>query len=127
MSANDSAVFSRLWDSIRREPLVHFLGLAALLFVAHAVFLDDDKEVITIDIATQEFLIKQQEDLLLRLLSVEEKAEAIESFIDDEILVREARRKGLDNSSRIRRLLIQNMHFFAARTRSSLSTLSMSN
>lgn len=114
MSANDSSVSSRLWDTVRREPLVHFLGLAALLFAVQAVFFDDGKEVITIDYATQEFLIKQQEDLLLRPLTEEEKAEAVESFIEDEILVREARRKGLGNSSRIRRLLIQNMRFFAA-------------
>ena len=31
---------------------------------------------------------------------------------DDEILVREARRRGYDDSSRIRTLLIQNMRFF---------------
>ena len=97
---------------LRREPLVHFLGLAALLFVANAVFSGDDREVITVDVATQEYLVQQQQDLLLRDMTDEEKAEVVESFIEDEILVREARRRGFENSSRIRALLLQNMRFF---------------
>jgi hypothetical protein len=97
---------------LRREPLVHFLGLAALLFVANAVFSGDDREVITVDVATQEYLVQQRQDLLLRDMTAEEKAEVVESFIEEEILVREARKRGFENSSRIRALLIQNMRFF---------------
>jgi hypothetical protein len=44
----------------------------------------------------------------------EEKAETVEAFIEDEILVREARKRGFEDSSRIRALLIQNMRFFMA-------------
>ena len=28
-------MFARLWNALRREPLVHFLALAALLFVTY--------------------------------------------------------------------------------------------
>ena len=28
-------MFARYWNALRREPLVHFLALAALLFVAY--------------------------------------------------------------------------------------------
>ena len=97
-----------------KEPLVHFLGAAALLFAANAVFSGDDREMITVDAATQEYLIKQEQDLRLRPLTEEEKREVVDGFIEEEILVREAKKRGLDNSSRIRQLLIQNMRFFVA-------------
>ena len=105
-------------DSIRRnwlrEPLVHFLGLAALLFVANAWFAGDEREVITVDADTQDYLIEQQQSLLLRELTEEEKDQIVQDFVTDEILVREARQRGFENSSRIRTLLIQNMRFFMA-------------
>ena len=104
--------FSGIWQFLKREPLVHFLGIATLLFVANAVFSGDDREVIRVDVATQEYLVQQQQELLLRDMTAEEKAEVVESFIEDEILVREARKRGFENSSRIRALLLQNMRFF---------------
>ena len=45
---------------------MHFLGLAALLFVANALFSGDEREVITVDIATREYLIERQQELVLR-------------------------------------------------------------
>ena len=93
---------------------MHFLGIAALLFIGSAVFSGDEREVIMVDVPTQEYLIQQQQDLILRPLTEEEKAQAIEMFIEEEILTREARKRGFENSSRIRRLLIQNMRFFMA-------------
>ena len=98
--------------SLGREPLVHFLGLAALLFVANAIFSGDEREVITVDVATREYLVEQRQSLMLRDLTDEEKTQAVDEFIEQEILVREARKRGLENSSRIRTLLIQNMRFF---------------
>ncbi len=107
---NDSS--RDLGRTLRNEPLLHFLGIAALLFGASTLFSTDEREVISVDIATQEYLIQQQQDLLLRDMTDSEKRQAIESFIDDEILVREARKRGFENSSRIRTLLTQNMRFF---------------
>lgn len=100
--------------SLVREPLVHFLALAALLFVANAFFSGDEREVITVDVATQEYLVEQRQSLMLRDLTDQEKKQAIDEFIEQEILVREARKHGLESSSRIRNLLIQNMRFFMA-------------
>ena len=102
------------WQAVWREPLVHFLGIAALLFVANAVFSGDEREVITVDLATQDYLIQEQQDLRLRPLSQQEQRAIIETFVEEEILQREARKRGFDNSSRIRTLLIQNMRFFLA-------------
>ena len=97
-----------------RDPLLHFLVLAGLLFVMQAIFVGDRRQVITVDAAAQEFLFKQQEDLLLRPLSETEKAEIVQNYVEEEILVREAVSRGFTDSSRVRTLLVQNMRFFIA-------------
>ena len=112
MSDSDTPGTGGAWHFIQREPLVHFLGLAALLFVANAALSGDEREVIEVDLETQAFLVKAQEDLLLRPLTEDERQGVIDNFIEEEVLVREARSRGFDNSSRIRALMIQNMRFF---------------
>lgn len=102
------------WRFIRAEPLVHFLAVAAVLFVANAYFSGDDRELVEVDYRTQQYLITQRQELLLRPLTDDEKALIIQDFVEEEILLREARKRGFDNSSRIRTLLIQNMRFFLA-------------
>lgn len=101
----------RIGNFLRHEPLVHFIALAGLLFLASALWSGGVRESIRVDKATQDFLIKQQSDLLLRPLTPEEEKQVVEDFVEEEILVREAKKRGLDNSSRIRRLMVQNMRF----------------
>ena len=48
----------------------------------------------------------------MRTLTDEEEQDIIDNYVEEEIFVREARARGFDNSSRIRRLMIQNMRFF---------------
>lgn len=95
-----------------REPLVHFVLLALVIFLINALGGNDDKDVIVIDAATQQYLFNREKELVLRELSDDEKQALIDSFIEDEILVREAQKRGFTNSSRIRTLLIQNMRYF---------------
>ena len=99
-------------SSLAREPLVHFLIAAALLFALNALVAVDERELIVVDEATQEYLFQQEEDLLLRPLTEDEKQRLVDSFVEEEILVREARRRGFDDNSRVRALLVQNMRFF---------------
>ena len=112
MSESDTTKSGGVWNFVRQEPLIHFLGLAALLFVANMVFSGDEREVIEVDLDTQAYLVKAQEDLLLRPLNDDERQDIIDNFIEEEVFVREARARGFDNSSRIRTLMIQNMRFF---------------
>ena len=97
---------------ILREPLLHFALLALLIFVVSWLVGQDEKELIVVDRATQEFLFERERELVLRELQEEEKQALIDSFIEDELLVREARRRGFTDNSRVRALLIQNMRFF---------------
>ena len=101
----------RIGDSVLHEPLVHFVAAAGLLFLVSTFWSGGTREAIRVDKATQDFLIKQRAELLLRPLTPQEKKQVVDDFVEDEILVREAKKRGLDNSGRIRRLLVQNMRF----------------
>lgn len=96
--------------NLLREPMVHFFALAGLLFAVQAYFSAAQKPQILVDQATADFLIRQREDLELRLLSPSERAEVIDAYVEDEILYREAYRRGLDRGdSRMRRNMILKM------------------
>lgn len=98
------------WSTVLKEPLLHFLVLAGLIFAADAIWSSAQKETIIVEKQTVDYLIRQREDLLLRELSEEEKNHAVESFIEDEILYNEAYERGLDqHDSRMRRNLIRKM------------------
>lgn len=93
-----------------REPLVHFVVLAALLFVLDGVISGGQKETIVVDAPTRDYLIEQREALELRSLTPQERRETIDTFIEDEILYREAYARGLDRGdSRMRRNLVLKM------------------
>ncbi len=113
-SASDMQSQTTVVQRILREPLFQFLVLAGLIFAAQAIFASDDRELIVVDAATQNYLFNQEEELLLRPLSQQEKDEIVKSFIEEEILVREAVKRGFSDGSRIRALLLQNMRFFVS-------------
>ncbi|MEM8766461.1 MAG: peptidylprolyl isomerase [Pseudomonadota bacterium] len=90
--------------------MLHFFVLAALLFALEQYFAAGQKTPIVIDQATADYLIRQREDLELRALSAEERAETIDAYVEDEILYNEAYRRGLDRGdSRMRRNMILKM------------------
>ena len=103
------------WRSLRREPLVHFLMGACILFLLQAIFAPDRRDQVLISKVTIDYLIEQEEKLRLRPLSELERQEVIGLFVEEELLLREARKLGLENSSRIRNLLIQNMRIFLSK------------
>jgi hypothetical protein len=102
---------ARLWNALRREPLVHFLALAALLFVAYHLLTPAARESIVIERASIDELERRQEQLLGRPLSDDERRALVESAIDDEVLLREAYRRGLDQDAVVRQHLVQKMRF----------------
>ncbi len=90
-----------------REPLLHFALLAAGLFALAAVVRRDDD---LIEVTRQE--------LDWRILQVEEREGALneedrqfveEAYIDERVLIREARAMGLDADERIDDILVQKM------------------
>jgi hypothetical protein len=101
------AVMSR----ILREPLLHFLVLAGLLFVGHRFLAPPEREVIRIDRAAIDALVQQHTEIRGRPLTGEEQSAVVESFVDDQVLLREAYRQGLDQDAVVHRHLIQKMRF----------------
>jgi len=93
-----------------REPLLHFMLLAGLLFLLDHWTTGKQKEEIVVSQQVIDFLVQQREDLELRELSFEERQETVEQFIEDEILYTEAYKRGLDRGdSRMRRNLVLKM------------------
>ncbi|MFN3130549.1 hypothetical protein [Roseibium sp.] len=112
MPQEDKPPKASLLRRFLREPLLHFLLLAAGLFVAQGIIGGDEREVIVVDAEAQRYLFSQEEDLRLRPLTEGDKQRIVDTFIEEEILVREAKARGFTDSSRVRALLLQNMRFF---------------
>ncbi len=98
------------WAAVLREPLVWFAVLGAALGAGWILLAPADTETIRIESETLRALEKQQEELLGRPLTDEERNRAHEGFIDDEVLLREALRRGLQWSDfRVRQRLTRIM------------------
>jgi hypothetical protein len=104
-------MLARHWTALRREPLVHFLGLAALLFAGYELLAPTEQAPIVIERADVDERVRQQEELLARPLTDDERRAVLEAAIDDEVLLREAYRRGLDRDAVVRRHLVQKMRF----------------
>jgi hypothetical protein len=81
--------------------------LGALCYGAHYRFALDDGSLIELTAPVIEAVVRRQEDLVGRPLSASEREAATESYTEEEILVREAFRRGLDrNDRRVRPMLL---------------------
>lgn len=95
-----------------REPLLQFAAAGGLLFLAHALWAPGDSERIVVTKEIEAALAAERQELLLRPLSAEERERLVSDFIDEEVLLREAYRQGLDRGDpRIRRWLIDKVEF----------------
>jgi peptidyl-prolyl cis-trans isomerase C len=101
----------RLWAFVRREPLVHFVVLGALLFGADALRRHAERETIVIDPPAVQAMVDQQVQLLGRPLSEAERRRLVQGMIDDAVLLREAYKRGLEQDSLVEQHLVQKMRF----------------
>jgi hypothetical protein len=91
-----------------REPLVHFSALAAVLFIATALVRRDDDRI-AVSRAELDYRIGQIEARENTTLSPDERQLVEEAYIDERVLIREARAMGLEADERIDDILIQKM------------------
>ena len=110
--SRDLNICQKSLRSVVREPLLHFMLVAAGLFIANAVLQGDVRDVVVVNQTTINYLVSTQEELLQRPLTVDEQQALVDNHIEEEILVREARKLGFEENTRIRKLLVQNMRFF---------------
>ncbi|MEE4376509.1 MAG: peptidylprolyl isomerase [Candidatus Competibacteraceae bacterium] len=105
---------SPLIAALLREPLLGFALSGSLIFAVYAAFAEPEKDqrqiVITAEIIDD--LVQNQAALLGRPIQPMERQLLIKQFVDQEILIREAYARGLDQrDSRVRHLLIDKMSF----------------
>jgi len=90
-----------------REPLLHFAALASALFVTAALVRRDD-DVIEVSRQELDWRIEQVE-AREGPLTPEERLLVEEAYIDERVLIREARAMGLEADERIDDILVQKM------------------
>ncbi|QDU72030.1 peptidyl-prolyl cis-trans isomerase [Mucisphaera calidilacus] len=98
-----------VWRRWASEPVAHFLLLGALLLAVSWLRNEPDRDVLLVTPAMADALEQLREDYLGRPLTDNERRAAIEEYIDEEVLVREARALGFANDTRVRRHLVMKM------------------
>jgi hypothetical protein len=97
---------------VRREPLVHFACGGGLIFLVYCLSAGPESEAIVVTPDMSQAIARQRSESLGRPLSAGERSAAVAEFIDDEVLVREARRRGIDhNDAVLRERLADKMRF----------------
>jgi hypothetical protein len=97
-----------LFHRALREPALHFVALALLLFAASSLF-GAGGEVIQVDPREVEWRVTQTGLVLGTEIDVDERRSIEDAYIEERILVREARNLGLDDDPRIDDILVQKM------------------
>ncbi len=87
-------------SALRSQPAAGLALLSVLLFVAYASFSPGEWGTIRVTRETADAIVANQEELIGRPLSADEREQAIDIFIEEEVLIREAFRQGLDVGDR---------------------------
>ncbi len=104
-----------VWLRLCREPLVHFMLGGGLVFLAYFAFSTPSPEVVVVTPEMVETIVQERSEQLGRPLSEAERSAAIEDLVDEELLVREAYRQGVDRQDAvIRQRLADKMRFLLA-------------
>ena len=96
--------------SVLESPLLHFVLLGVVAFVAYAHLKPPDREAIHITTQTIDALVQQQESITQHPVTPEARKAIIDGHMEDEILLREAYKRGFDkNDYRVRKRLLNVM------------------
>ena len=89
------------------NPLLHFLLLGAISYSLYVSLKPDDLETIHVTSQTIEALVQQSESITQTPVTSEVRKELIEGHIEEEVLIREAYKRGFDKSDyRVRRRIL---------------------
>ena len=108
--SNSAMPIRRFFDAIFQEPLIPFAVIGGILFAVYGFKQPVEIETIEITPQTLRALENLEIDLRGRPLSDDEQNLLVESFIEDEVLMREAFRRGLEKKDpRVRKRLLNVM------------------
>ena len=96
-------------SSLVKEPLMHFVGLAAFVFVGYQAVQSEDEFIIEITQSEIDARISLLESSKGTTASPTLREEITELYLEEQMLVREALTLNLDNDARIHDMLAQKM------------------
>jgi hypothetical protein len=96
-------------NAILREPLVHFLIAGALIFAVDAIRGHCGKPLLELNASEVQTQVTAAETRLKRPLTPAERDRIVEELLRDELLFREAQRRGMLSDNRVRGTLVQMM------------------
>lgn len=96
-----------IWQFLRNEPIVLFVLIGAGLFVADAYMKEIRKPQIVITTQMQNAIWAQEEALKGAVLTMAEKAAAVQNHLDNQMLFEEAVRIGLDKDRNVQAMVIR--------------------
>lgn len=100
----------QLWKSLVKSPVLLFILLGAAVFIVYTKLRPPDRESIRITTQTIDALVQQQESITQNPVTPEARQSIIEGYIEDEVLLREAYKRGFDkNDFRVRKRLLNVM------------------
>jgi hypothetical protein len=96
--------------SVLRSPVLLFVVLGTVGFFLYAHLKPPDHETILITTQTIDALVQQRESITQNPVTAEERKTLVEGHIEDEILLREAYKRGFDkNDYRVRKRILNIM------------------
>lgn len=96
--------------SVLKSPILHFLVLGVVAFLFYDHFKPAGRETIHITTRTVVALVRQRESITRNPVTPKERQEIIDRHIEDEILLREAYKRGFDkNDYRVRKRILNIM------------------
>ncbi len=99
-----------VFTSMIKSPILHFILLGAVGFVAYEHLKPPDRETITVTTQTIDALVQQRESITRNPITGNERQDIIEGHIEEEILLREAYKRGFDqNDYRVRKRILNIM------------------
>jgi hypothetical protein len=103
-------MLQRLRQFSQARPLLSFVLAGGVLFLLSSAVFEYGRETIVIDAPTVSGMLEARADRLGRDLTPEEEDEALQAYIDEEILLREAYRRGIHlTNARARYRLLRRM------------------
>ena len=98
-----------LVDKLINEPTVHFFVISVVVFIVYAISNLNGDDVIELDQREIDARILMQEMVSGQPLTSEQQEFITASYVEEQILVKEAVELGLDNDARIHDMLAQKM------------------
>ena len=99
--------------SVLKSPTLHFIVLGFVVFFAYAKLKPPDRETIHVTTQTIDALVQQRESIVPTPITPQERQTMIDGYIEDEVLLREAYKRGFDkNDYRVRKRILNIMRSY---------------